>query len=197
MRAQANLRLAAVKVHCPTTFAQLAIGGDQRACKPHSRAPPSVTTNSRRVMCIAMRPSYRGSCPCQPVRTERRVPLDWVEGVERLQYRRPITGIPQHRWRQFVDDSNRFISSIQAERAAQLGWDARALFGCRRDRPGAADIGLLWAVNGGRVLEIHRDWASIELAANGSQRIFDRRRPVAANVTLPWIEPDRRPSEHR
>jgi hypothetical protein len=70
------------------------------------------------------------------------------------------------------------------------------LFSCRRDRPGGPGTGLLWAVNGGRVVEIHRDWALIELAGNGSQRVFDRRRAVAANVTLPWIEPDPRPREH-
>jgi hypothetical protein len=52
------------------------------------------------------------------------------------------------------------------------------LFGCRRhrplDRPGGA--GLLWAINGGRLVELRRDWAVIELAENGSQRIVDRRR---------------------
>jgi hypothetical protein len=133
----------------------------------------------------------------QPVRTEWRVPPDWVEGIERLQYRCPITGVPQHRWRQFIDDCNNFLSSKEAERASQLGWDARALFGCCRDRPGGAGSGLLWAVNGGRVLEIHRDWALIELAGNGSQRVFDRRRAVTANVALPWIEQDRRAREHR
>jgi hypothetical protein len=108
-----------------------------------------------------------------------------------------MSGVPQHRWRQFVDDCYNFLSSKQAERAAQLGWDAWALFGCRRDRPGDAGAGLLWAVNGGRVVEIHRDWAGIELAGNGSQRVFDRRRPGAANVALPWIEHDPRPREHR
>jgi hypothetical protein len=44
---------------------------------------------------------------------------------------------------------------------------------------GVVAIGLLWAVDGGRVVEIHRDWALIELAQNGSQRVFDRRRVVA------------------
>ena len=29
---------------------------------------------------------------------------------------------------------------------------------------GVVAIGLLWAVDGGRVVEIHRDWALIELA---------------------------------
>jgi hypothetical protein len=47
------------------------------------------------------------------------------------------------------------------------------------------------------VVEIHRDWAGIELAGNGSQRVFDRRRPVAGNVALPWIEQDRRSRDHR
>jgi hypothetical protein len=133
----------------------------------------------------------------QPVRAEGRVPLDWVEGVERLQYHRPMIGVPQHRWRQFIDDCTGFVNSKQAERAAQLGWDAWALFGCRRDRPGDLGAGLLWAVNGGRVMEIHRDWALIELAGNGSQHVFDRRRVLAGDTALPWIEQDRRPREHR
>ena len=50
-----------------------------------------------------------------------------------------------------------------------------------------------WAINGGRLVELHRDWAVIELAANGSRRVFERRRVDAGNVTLPWIEWGRRP----
>ena len=34
----------------------------------------------------------------------------------------------------------------------------------------------LWAINGGRLVELRRDWAVVELAENGSQRIIDRRR---------------------
>jgi hypothetical protein len=37
-------------------------------------------------------------------------------------------------------------------------------------------VSLLWAINGGRLLELHRDWAVIELAVNGSRRVFERRR---------------------
>jgi hypothetical protein len=80
-------------------------------------------------------------------------------------------------------------SSGCAERAAALGWNGLALFGCCRhrplDRPGNA--GLFWAINGGRLVELHRDWAVFELAENGSRRIFERRRVDAANVRLPWI----------
>jgi hypothetical protein len=63
------------------------------------------------------------------------------------------------------------------------------LFGCCRhrplDRPGGA--GLLWAINGGRLVELHRDWAVVELAENGSRRVFERRRLEAANARVPWI----------
>jgi hypothetical protein len=45
------------------------------------------------------------------------------------------------------------IKVDRAERAARLGWDAMALFGCAPKRPldylGSA--GLLWAINGGRL----------------------------------------------
>jgi hypothetical protein len=51
---------------------------------------------------------------------------------------------------------------------------------------------VLWAINGGRLLELHRDWAVIELAANGSRHVFERRRVDAGKVRLPWIGRGRR-----
>jgi hypothetical protein len=53
-----------------------------------------------------------------------------------------------------VDDCKNFLNSPEkwAERAARLGWDAMALFGCASNRPldyfGSA--GLVWAINGAR-----------------------------------------------
>ena len=46
--------------------------------------------------------------------------------------------------------------------------------------------GLLWAINGGKLVELHRDWAVIELPVNRSQRIFSCRDVAAAKVILPW-----------
>jgi hypothetical protein len=89
-----------------------------------------------------------------------------------------------------VDDCKNFLSWPEkwAERAAKLGWDAMALFGCAPKRPldylGSA--GLLWAINGGRLLELHRDWAVIDVPVHGSQRTFYRRNVDAAKITLPW-----------
>src|ERR1700731_4520342 len=101
----------------------------------------------------------------------RRIPSSWIDGVARLEHHRPLTDIPPHRWRQFLSDCNKFLTGGEnwAGRAAELGWNAASLFGCRRARsfahPGGA--GLLWAIQGGRLVELHRDWAVIELAANG------------------------------
>ena len=120
------------------------------------------------------------------------LPIDWVEGVARLDSDRPPNDVPRHRWRQFVEDCNKFLSPSEnwAERAARLGWDAMALFGCAPKRPldylGSA--GLVWAINGGRLVELHRDWAVIDVPVHGSQRTFSRRNVDAAKITLPWAK---------
>ena len=120
-----------------------------------------------------------------------RIPSSWIEGVGHLRQRRPPPDMPAHRWHQFVADCTKFVASPGewAERAAALGWDAMTLFGCCRHRPldRAGSAGLLWAINGGRLVELHRDWAVVERAENGSGRIFDRRRFDVGNFRPPWI----------
>ena len=120
----------------------------------------------------------------------RRIPSHWVEGVAYLDPERPPADVPRHRWRQFVDDCTNFLSPSEswAEHAARLGWDAMALFGCAPRRPldYSGSAGLMWAMNGGRLIELHRDWAVIDLPVNRSQRIFYRRNVDPAKITLPW-----------
>jgi hypothetical protein len=114
----------------------------------------------------------------------------WIDGVAILDPNRPAVGIPPLRWRQFIDDCKKFLDPVEgwAERAFQMDWSTLGLFGCHPCQPlGHLGIaGLLWAVNGGRVIEVHHGWAMIEHANNGSRRNFDQRRPRKANVTLPW-----------
>jgi hypothetical protein len=66
-----------------------------------------------------------------------------------------------------------------------------ALFGCAPKRPldHLGSAGLLWAINGGRLLELHRDWAVIDVPVRGSKRIFSRRNVDPAKITLPWAKP--------
>jgi hypothetical protein len=114
----------------------------------------------------------------------------WIAGVALLNPNRPAAGIPPLRWRQFIDDCKAFLDPARgwAEGAYEKGWSTLDLFGCSPSQPLAhlGVAGLLWAVNGGRVIEIHRGWAMIEQANNGSRRNFDQRRSRQGNLTLPW-----------
>ena len=118
-----------------------------------------------------------------------RVPIDWIVGVGSLERRCPPTDVQPHRWERFVHDCINFLAAKEngAERAATLGWDDLALFAARTrpfDHQGSA--GLLWHVNGGRIVELHRDWAVIERAEDRSRRVHHRRRLDPRTVTLPW-----------
>jgi hypothetical protein len=123
---------------------------------------------------------------------EGRVPVAWAMGVAVLEGRSPSPDVQSHRWERFVNDCVRFLAAKEngAERAAALGWDDLALFAARTrplDHQGSA--GLLWHVNGGRIVELHRDWAVIERAEDRSRRVYHRRRPNPRNVTSPWTWP--------
>jgi hypothetical protein len=120
---------------------------------------------------------------------ESRVPAGWTRGVAALERRGPPTDVQPHRWECFVDDCVRFLAAEDngAEHAATLGWDDLALFAARTrplDHQGSA--GLLWHVNGGRIVELHRDWAVIERAEDRSRRVHHRRHLDSRTVTLPW-----------
>jgi hypothetical protein len=128
----------------------------------------------------------------QPVRKDQLVPREWVEGVARLEQHRPPPDIPRHRWCQFVEDCHAFVASNQlANRTAELGWDATALFGCQRNHPLSylGRAGLLWHVQGDRVVELHRTWAVISRRVNKSQQVFYRRDVDGQKIALPWTLP--------
>jgi len=42
--------------------------------------------------------------------------------------------------------------------------------------------GLLWHVNGGKIIELHRDWATIDRPANRPQSTFYRRNVDQAKI---------------
>jgi hypothetical protein len=149
-----------------------------------------VEDHSRPEPCSSREPTVRSTSDSPPTEKTRshRFPLEWEKGVERLHHRRQHAGIPPHRWHLFVDDCAKFLDSHDswAGRAAELGWDALALFGCDRNRPlDQPGAGLLWRLSGGRLLAIYKDWAAIA-GTDGTQRVFHRR-PGTTNVTLPWL----------
>jgi hypothetical protein len=130
----------------------------------------------------------------RPAASESRgVVQQWIDGVQRLDYDRAPSAVPLIRWQQFLGDCHSFLSSSEnwAERAAVLGWEALALFGCHRTRPleYLGNAGLLWAINGGRLCELNRECAVIERVDDRSRNIHRRRRQDTTSVTLPWRFP--------
>ena len=105
------------------------------------------------------------------------MPEEWIAAIAGLHHRRAPTDVPLHRWRQFVDDAVNFVTDGKnwPTRAFDLGWNALDLFGCNRIRPldylGSA--GLVWAINGGRVIELYRRWG------------YDRNRRIATHLSPP------------
>jgi hypothetical protein len=142
----------------------------------HFKEAPSPTVNTAGALALELR--------------DRLIPQEWVDGIASLDHHRAPMDVPLNRWRVFVDDCQRFLLAKDnwAERAAMIDWDVHALFGCRTVRPleHLASAGLLWAINGGKLLELHRDWAAVERAADRSRQVHHRRCRPPANVTLPW-----------
>lgn len=114
-------------------------------------------------------------------------PRAWAEGFARLDTSKPPADVPQRRWLRFLDDCGRFLDGGWAARAAALGWGPLDLFGCDRERcvVRVDNLGLLWLLNGGKLIELHRDCAILETA--GGARQTCRRRPVeVGRVVLAW-----------
>jgi hypothetical protein len=44
-------------------------------------------------------------------------------------------------------------------------------------------------VNGGRIVELHRDWAVIDPPVSRSQRVFHQRKVDPEKAALPWTLP--------
>jgi hypothetical protein len=182
-------------LHIRSVRKQFGAGGEWSWLLPPQPAPLATERRSGQEAAVRAK-THASRAPNDPdgLFTElkgRRIPKDWLNGIANFDYdRAPTTDIPLHRWRQFINDCHILVCSPEklAELAMSLDWDAQALFGCRRTRPldhfGSA--GLVWAISGGRLVELHRDWALIERAEHRSLRVYHRRGPNAANV-LPWM----------
>jgi hypothetical protein len=114
------------------------------------------------------------------------IPRQWAEGFARLNPDHPPAGVPLKRWQRFVDDVGLFLDSPFCAVAAALGWGPYDLFGCDRDRPFARlDLmGLIWLMNGAKLVTLTEETATIELAT-GSRQMYSRH-PIAPGMVLAW-----------
>ena len=90
------------------------------------------------------------------------------------------------RWRRFVDDVGLFLGGPFCAFAAALGWGPHDLFGCDRDRPFARidRAGLLWLLNGNKLVALSEHTATIE-TRTGARQMWHRK-DCAPGRLLPW-----------
>ena len=114
-------------------------------------------------------------------------PRAWAEALARLDPNKPPSDVPLQRWLRFIDDCGRFLDAGWAARAAAFGWGPLDLFGCDRERPFARvdRLGLLWLVNGGIIVELHRDRAIME-TEHGTRQSYGRRPVEVGRIVLAW-----------
>src|SRR6516164_2108564 len=114
------------------------------------------------------------------------IPRAWAEGFARLHPDCPPADVPAKRWVRFVDDVGRFLDSPFCAVAAALGWGPLDLFGCDRERPFAriGQAGLLWLLNGDRLLALTENTATIAIKT-GAQQTY-RCKPSEPGRVLAW-----------
>jgi hypothetical protein len=114
------------------------------------------------------------------------IPQDWADGLSRLRPDRPPGDVPVRRWHQLIDDINAFVGEGWAARAQALGWASSDLFAADRERPFARIdfAGLLWLLNGNRVVALCETTATIETNTGAKQTY--RRRSQEPGRVLAW-----------
>ena len=116
----------------------------------------------------------------------------WAETLKRLNPDRPPGDTPLRRWHAFIADVGKFLEDGWADRAMALGWRAHDLFGCDRNRPFARldQAGLLWLLNGDRVIALTTETAVIE-KHTGTRQTWRRKAAQASQVLVWELEPSR------
>jgi hypothetical protein len=118
------------------------------------------------------------------------IPRAWAEGFARLDPARPPGEVPLYRWQQFIHDAGWFLDSPFCAVAAALGWGPLDLFGCDRDRPFArtSRAGLLWLLNGNRLVALTENTAAME-TGTGARQTYRRKLSEPGRV-LAWVLAD-------
>lgn len=120
------------------------------------------------------------------VEHDGKIPRGWAEGFARLDPDRPPADVPLKRWQRLVDDVGLFLDSPFCAVATALGWGPFDLFGCDRDRPFARidRAGLLWLLNGDKLVALTEDTAGIA-TPTGARQTY-RRKPSQPERVLAW-----------
>ena len=114
-------------------------------------------------------------------------PRTWAEALARLDPNSPPHDVPLDRWQRFIEDCESFRRLGWANLAEAFGWEPLELFGCDRERPLARydHMGLLWFIQGRRLVALRADSATID-TLTGSLQTYPRMPLGSDRIVLAW-----------
>jgi hypothetical protein len=180
---------------CRAVGVMLQVDGDNLVVETDRDPPPDLIAELRahkRELIAVLSPQVAADVVDDPherasiIEYDGKIPRAWAVGAARLDPDRPPGDVLLKRWQRFVDDVGVFLDSSFCAVAAALGWGPLDLFGCDRDRPFARidQSGLLWLLNGARLVALTETTAAIE--AQTGARLTYRRKPNQAGRVLAW-----------
>ncbi len=120
-------------------------------------------------------------------RTAAPPPAAWIAGVARLIGTDPLPGHTNDRWRVLVRGADHFIDTW-AGQAAALSWTDLEVFGVHRAAPATRydAMGLVAALNGGRIVAMTADDAVIENARGARARHYRQLTAPEGEQAILW-----------
>jgi hypothetical protein len=142
----------------------------------HSAKPPTPATPSVLDGAIASLDTTEQE-RAAVVGHDGKIPRTWAEGFAKLDPAQPPGDVPPRRWLRLVNDVGGFLDGPSCAIATALEWEPLDLFGSDRDRPYARidQAGLLWLLDGNRLVALSENTATIE-SHTGTRQTY-RRRP--------------------
>jgi hypothetical protein len=160
-----------------TTVTQVTYQGQQSQENDVTHSQPDATEQS----------SIRFEERAAIIENDGGAPRTWAEALAQLDPANPPVDVPLDRWQRFIEDCESFRRLGWANLAEACGWGPLELFGCDRERPLARydHMGLLWIIQGGKLVALTAQTATID-TLTGSLQTYSRRPVKMDRVTLPW-----------
>jgi len=125
------------------------------------------------------------------------VPTEWIEGLEKLRSMPRPVAVNLRLWQHVVEAAGYFMEDWST-RAAALGWDTAAIFGCSASAPmDRLDLaGLVWFLDIGDEIAAMSETTAVIRKRSGATQTFRRTRPFEP-VICTWDLGEDSPTEGR
>jgi len=119
------------------------------------------------------------------------LPEPWADGVSRLREMRAPATVPSGAWTMLLVATTALIGGGFAWKAAGLGWDDVALWGCHPARPmQRVDLaGALWLIGSDEITSVTPTAIALRTRTRAPLMIYRRRARAGEPIVLAWDLP--------